>query len=412
VGNSVEHTGRAAGGESAATVRIGGRRVLPARQRRKRQAIGLAGSSCQGAAQVVFGVGVTAREAGASESQHGLDLVRRYATTQQRPGDPQVGDTPIGRRETLGNVQSVQPTGIDPDSGGRCEGAAQGTRWRRKLDGWRGWREAARSGLQQRGGMGSEVGFSVPEFDPGSVTAKLAPRGFVIGEPSQPSQVMPIGAGAVCAVEMSQVSGDGGSHGRLERSQTDTNPGLQMAGAGAQHDTRLMPIGAHGIDDVVIGAVQIDQNVTSVPVAFKGVEEHVVSFAITQPQKSNHGVARQLRGGPNKLSRKRPSAAAMNQTHLIIIARHGGQLSAHGLQRDEESAIHDRDSNIGSGSPFLKPELLTLQKTGTSHFALTFELGLLTLPCKWHNISAKEAQEVCSVCHLCVRSRRWSVRES
>jgi len=28
----------------------------------------------------------------------------------------------------------------------------------------------------------------------------------------------------------------------------------------------------------------------------------------------------------------------------------------HSLQCDEESAIHDRDSNIGSGSRFLKPE--------------------------------------------------------
>ena len=42
------------------------------------------------------------------------------------------------------------------------------------------------------------------------------------------------------------------------------------------------------------------------------------------------------------------------------------------MQRDEESAINDRDSNIRSGSFPLKPELLTLQKTGTSHFALTW----------------------------------------
>src|SRR5438067_1996590 len=45
-----------------------------------------------------------------------------------------------------------------------------------------------------------------------------------------------------------------------------------------------------------------------------------------------------------------PDCDPLHQTSLIIIARHGGQLSAHGLQCNKESAIHDRDCNIRSGS--------------------------------------------------------------
>src|SRR6266849_3577601 len=152
-----------------------------------------------------------------------------------------------------------------------------------------------------------------------------------------------------------------------------------MAGAGAQHGTRLMPIGTHAVDDVVLGAVEIEQNVAGVEAPLPGVEERVVSFAIAQPQKANHGATRELQGGTHLLlSRKGPSAAAVNQTNLIIIARHGGQLSAHGLQGNKESAIHDRDCNIRSGSSPLKPEVSTLQKTGSFYFALIIQFGRLT----------------------------------
>src|SRR5260370_30479984 len=128
--------------------------------------------------------------------------VGRNKTAHQSLDDPQVADAPTGRRETLGKAQPVQPTGIDADGCGRCEGAgsAGGVAW------WRGAREGrtscgeqARSGLQQRGGLGSQAGLGVQETDPGSVTTELPPRGFLIGEPSQPSQMTAIGAGAICA---------------------------------------------------------------------------------------------------------------------------------------------------------------------------------------------------------------------
>jgi hypothetical protein len=58
------------------------------------------------------------------------------------------------------------------------------------------------------------------------------------------------------------------------------NPGLQMARAGAQYDTRLMAVCAHGLDDLVLGTIQIDENIAGIAVAAKRVEEDVVTVAI------------------------------------------------------------------------------------------------------------------------------------
>src|SRR6516164_8708868 len=214
--------------------------------------------------------------------------------------------------------------------------------------------------------------------DPGRVTARLPAGRFLVGEPGQPSTMAPIRAGTICAVEGCPVCGDRGGYNGLQWSQTDTHPGLQMAGAGAQHDTRLMPVGAHGVHDLVIGAVQIEEHVAGIAVARKGMKEDVVSLAITESQECHCGAPGELHRGPNPLSGKGLAAAAVNQTNLVIVARHGRQLPAHSLQGEEESAIHDRDSNIGPGVSPLKAELLTLQKTGTSHFALTCDCRPLT----------------------------------
>ena len=153
---------------------------------------------------------------------------------------------------------------------------------------------------------------------------------------------------------------------------------METTRTGLDDHAGLVSFGAHRRNGAGRSQIEIDQNVAGVEVPFPGVEEHVVSFAIAQPQKPNQGATRELQGRPHLLARKGFSAAAVNQTNLIIIARHGGQLSAHGLQGNKESAIHDRDYNIRSGSFPLKPELLTLQKTGTSHFALTPTLRRLT----------------------------------
>jgi hypothetical protein len=132
-----------------------------------------------------------------------------------------------------------------------------------------------------------------------------------------------------------------------------------------------MPVGAHGMDDLIIGVIQIEENVAGIAVTSKGVEEDIISFAIAEPQEGHRGTPRELHGRPNPISWKGPAAAAVNQTNLVIVARHGRQLPTHGSQSEEESAIHDRNSNIGSGTARLKAEVLTLRKSGSFHFALT-----------------------------------------
>ena len=372
----VVNTGRAAGGSAKA--RSG-------TARGKREGFALRSSEC--AAQVIFGIGVTTRKAGATEPQHGLDLVGRETAAQKPLSDPQISDAPIGWRETLRNLQSVQPAGIDADSGGDGEGAGNRSGWRRRqTQGGRrqtdrpiiGWREAMPCTVKQRGGAGSQVGLSIHEPDPRRVAAGLAASGFLVGESSQSAEMTPVGGGAVCAVEVGQESGDGGSRSRIQRRGTDTDPGLQMAGASAQDGTRLMPVGAHPVEDVVVGAIEIDKEVTGVSSSGERPEEDIVPLAVTQPQKSEQRTMCELQRGPNLLCGKRSSSAAVNQTKLIIVAGHGRQLAAHGLQGNEQSPIHDRDSNIGSGSSPLKAEVLTLQKSGSFHFALTSALRLLT----------------------------------
>lgn len=274
---SVVNTGRAAGRSAKAK---------SGTARGKRQ--DLARRSCECAAQVIFGIGVTTRKAGASEPQHSSDLVGRDAAAQQPLGDPQIGDTPIGWREALRNLQPVQPAGIDAHSGGGREGAVNRKGWRRRQsDGERRgmdrpihWQEAKLRAVQQRGGMSSQQGLSKHEPDPGSETAGLAACGFLVGESSQSSEMTPVGAGAVGIIEVGQESGHGGSHSRIEGHGTDTDPSLQMAGAGAQDGTRLMSVGAHPIEDVVLGAIEIDQDIAGVSSSGKRAEQDIVALAI------------------------------------------------------------------------------------------------------------------------------------
>ena len=83
------------------------------RARGKRGLLQFQGGSRKGAAEVVLGIGVAAREAGTSESEDGVNLGQRCAPRKQILGDPQIGDAPIGRGVTLRNAQPVHPTGVD-----------------------------------------------------------------------------------------------------------------------------------------------------------------------------------------------------------------------------------------------------------------------------------------------------------
>src|SRR5216110_1607022 len=89
----------------------------------KRRAFQLGQGSCSGAAQIIVGVGMVARKARAAELEDRLNLGDGRTAPQQLLGDPLIGDTPIGLRESLWNLQPVQPSLIDSGSGPSCERA-------------------------------------------------------------------------------------------------------------------------------------------------------------------------------------------------------------------------------------------------------------------------------------------------
>jgi len=364
------------GGSSQDTGRAAGRsmRARGGKARGERRIFGL-GGACERAAQVIFGMGVGTWKAGAAETQHRSDLVGRDTAAQQALCDPQIGNTPVRWRETLRNLQTVQPTGINVAGSGGCKRTGLGSGQRRRMSGAMKW-----SGFPQRRSLSGQARLCEQQDGPGSGTARLTACWFLIGEPRQPSTMAPVRTGAICAVESCQMRRDGGSYRGIEWRQTDTNPSLQMAGAGTQNNTRLVAVGAHGFDDLVSGTIQIDENIAGIAGAGERVKEDVVTFAIAQAQEGHHGTTGELYRGPNPVAGKGLAGAAVNQPNLIVVARHSRQLAAHGLQGEEESAIHDRDSSIGSGTARLKAELFTLQKSGSFHFALTRPWGRLTRP--------------------------------
>ena len=81
--------------------------------RRKRGVVQIADSSREGAAQVILGVGMSARELGTGQAENGLDARCGFALGEQRGGNPKVRDAPVGLRETLRDSQTVQPSPIN-----------------------------------------------------------------------------------------------------------------------------------------------------------------------------------------------------------------------------------------------------------------------------------------------------------
>ncbi len=88
-------------------------------------------SACQGAAQVVVGMGVAAGEVGAAEPENGVDLIGRPALREQRPCHPQIHDAPVRRGEAFGNLPAVHPGLVDggawPAAIAGAESREQGT---------------------------------------------------------------------------------------------------------------------------------------------------------------------------------------------------------------------------------------------------------------------------------------------
>jgi hypothetical protein len=320
-----------------------------ARQKALPRELAGVGRALQGARQVVLRLGVAAGEAGTSEAQDEVDLRGGYAATEQGLGDPEVRDAPVRLREALRNAEAIEEAVIDGgggrwgEMGGACFGVSR-RGWRSNRTSLRAARahESARSFLEQRVGVRSPLRLRVQESDPGSVPAELTARGFLVGETRQSSQMAPVGAGRITAIEVCQVAAEGGRQGRFEWRGADAQPSLEMPRAGLENDTRLVAVGAHALQRAWAGGIQVQQDVAGILLAGIGSEVHIGALRVVEAQQADQGGLQKLTGGPHRLERHRFASVLMDQPKLVEIAGHGGELPANGLQGDEESAVHAR----------------------------------------------------------------------
>ena len=337
-GVQVPHTVRAGRGES--------------------RAVQLIERACQRATQVVLGVGMAAWKARASPSKESRDGIRRDALSKQFFGDPLVGDTPIGLRESLRNPQPMQPSLIDITGHRGRVGRGHRVLGKRTVQRSAGCQGTQSTGylvlgcLQERSSLSGQTKVGVQELYPGGAPIALAPQGFLIGETGQPSQMTPIAAGQVSSIGVGQLSADGAGNGRLQGSGADPNPGLEAAGAGLEHDTRLMPIGSHRFQSRRITVVQIQQDIAGVAVFCVRLDVNVTPLTIANAQKSYGRLLGQLRGRPQAFTGECPMGIVVNQADQIQVMRHGRELPADGLQRDEQSAIQHKRICRREDSPY------------------------------------------------------------
>ena len=310
----------------------------------------------QRASKVVEWITMTARKSWTAQLQDLLDVGRRHTACQQRASDPQVHDAPVRLQESLGNVPAAHPALVD--RGRLRAGQARGTHrlpcHRRDgldidircgvvPDGWPG------RGLQEAFGPARKTGCSVQDLHPRRAVAAAAVR-LLISEAGESAQMAPVGAGAVTAIQVRQVSAYGGSEGRLQGSGTDVHPRLPMAGTTLEHDARFMPVGPHHRQRGGIGIIQVDQDIAGIPVLRVGVDVDVASFPVTRPQKADGGEVRQLSGSPQPFPRKWTFARIVDQPNEIKFAGHSRQLAADRLRSKSESEVkHAPNSGIELG---------------------------------------------------------------
>jgi hypothetical protein len=96
-------------------------------------------------------------------------------------------------------------------------------------------------------------------------------------------------------------------------------------------------VGAHGGDSCRPRVIQVDENVTSVPMASVGLHIDITAFTVAYAQKTDRGRSCQLLGSPQSFAGERLPSSVVNQADQVELARHGGQLSANGLPGEKEN---------------------------------------------------------------------------
>jgi hypothetical protein len=312
--------------------------------------------ACDGASQVAVGITVTAGKIRTGEAKDSLNLNSGPSLREQVSGDPKIHDAPIRLREAFANVPSLHTGLVDRHGlggagwakicGARVDRERRGRRWYRLPD-----------GFQQRLATRRQTGTGVDESYPRGVAVGCASCGLLVGESSEPSQMAPVGASPIAAVEVCQVSAGRGRQGRVQGRRTEANPSLQMAGAGLHHNTGVMSVGAQKVYDRRIGTIQIDQKIAGVLVTGVGVNVNVTPLAVARAEKPDSSLTRQLVCCPNSFAGKRATSQVVNQTDKIQVVGHRRELTADGLPGHKTSTVvHDRNCAIEETRRTMNPQ--------------------------------------------------------
>lgn len=335
-------------------------------------------SACEGSAQVVLGIAVTAGKMWAGQSDHHSDLGPSSALSKQLPHDPQIHDAPIGLRKALPNLPSLDAVAIDLSSlgGGKPGRSGVGPKdifrlvpadpiGGRFCGGWR-----LKRGLDQSLGMWGQAGAGVQDSHPRSIAAGT-PLRLLVGEAGQPAQMTPVGTRRVAIIHTGQISANRSCQGRFQGRGADANPGLEMSLAGLHHDTRVMSVGAHEIHGRRIGTIQIDQNIASVLVGGVRLDVHVATLAVASAQKPDSCRTHQQVCGPKSFPRKRTACLVVNQADQVQLVGHCHELAADGLSSQKESTVvHDRNCAIEAAD-----RTMNLQRTANSVLTVCLTSG-------------------------------------
>ena len=161
----------------------------------------------------------------------------------------------------------------------------------------------------------------------------------MIGEAGQPSQMTPTGARQIGMIEVGQVFGDDGGQVGGKRSVADTDPGLQMTRAGAQHQTGLVALGVHASENVGDGAIEVNEDIAGVLVAGERNNIHIEAIPVAAAEKAHGGWLSQQRSGPQPFARADASIDGMDQANEIEVIGHRRELAAHGLESEKETVV-------------------------------------------------------------------------
>ena len=183
---------------------------------------------------------------------------------------------------------------------------------------------------------------------------------------------------STCTIKVQGSNGNTISDRRKSPQCTEEHRPHPPGGTGLQHQARLESIGTHGFDDLRVSSIQIEEDVAGIAAVGIRPKVNVESLAIATTQKAYNRRLRELIGRPESLSRAAASGDRMNQTEQIKFVGHGRDLAADSVQGDKQSALHARKCNMLPKTSLAKPEVSTLQKTGSFYFALTGRLWVLT----------------------------------